>query len=84
LVTYQPFGIAAYVFSAGEDYKIWQTTTPAISFTANGPNDFTVIQSVLRSATAAYVGFGEQGGKSLRKDSEQLTYFRLIQLTYRT
>jgi alpha-glucosidase len=82
VVNSQPFSIAAYGFSAGEDYKIWQTATPAISFTTNGPNDFAVIQSVLRPATAAYVGFGEQGGKSLRKDSEQLTYFSFDNYAY--
>jgi alpha-glucosidase len=82
VVTHQPFGIAVYGFSVGEDYKVWQTATPAISFTANGPNDFAVIQNVLRPATAAYVGFGEHGGKSFRKDSEQLTYFSFDNYTY--
>lgn len=82
VVTHQPFGITAYGFVVGQDYQVWQTATPAISFTANGPNDFAIIQHVLRPPTAAYMGFGEQGGKSLRKDSEQLTYFSFDNYAY--
>jgi len=82
VVTYQPFGIVVYGSCAGEDYKVWETATPAISFTANGAEDFAVIQSVRRPATATYVGFGEHGGKSLRKNSEQLTYFSFDNYAY--
>lgn len=92
VVTHQPFGITAYGSSPrqdnagqdgpGQDYKVWETATPAISFTANGADDFAVIQSVLRPATATYVGFGEHGGKSLRKNSEQLTYFSFDNYAY--
>lgn len=82
VVTHQPFGIAVYRLPEGEEYRVWQTATPAISFTANGATDFAVIQSVLRPVTATYVGFGEQGGKSLRKNSEQLTYFSFDNFAY--
>lgn len=84
VVTDRPFGIAVYGYgsSATDDYRIWQTATPAISFMPNGSDDFAVIQSVLRPVTAAYMGFGEHGGRSLVKNSEQLTFFNFDNFAY--
>jgi alpha-glucosidase len=82
VVTDEPFGIAVYGSSATGDYKVWQTATPSISFVSNGPDEFCVIQSVVRPATAVYAGFGEHGGRSLVKNSEQLTFFNFDNYMY--
>ena len=36
-----------------------------------------------KPATARYIGFGEQGGKSLVKNTEQLNYFNFDNMRYR-
>ncbi|HEX6527694.1 MAG TPA: TIM-barrel domain-containing protein [Streptosporangiaceae bacterium] len=84
VVTDQPFGIAVYGYDSatGDGYKVWQTAAPGIWFTPNGTDDFAVVQGVLQPQTAAYVGFGEHGGRSLVKNSEQLNFFNFDNFAY--
>jgi alpha-glucosidase len=82
VVTDKPFGITVYGYEADDDYQIWQTTAPGIWFTPNGTDDFAIIQGVVQPTTAAYVGFGEHGGRSLVKNSEQLTFFNFDNFAY--
>ncbi len=84
VVSYAPFKIDVFdCADNGQEYKIWETAAPGIYYRANGDDDYAIIQSVNKPATARYFGFGEQGGKSLCKDTEQVTYFNFDNMRYR-
>lgn len=78
-----PFRMSVYRGAAGDDTPVWTTALPGIYYSPNGAEDFNIIQAVVKPATAKYIGFGEQGGKSLSKNSEQLTYFNFDNMRYR-
>lgn len=84
VVSYAPFKIVVFdCADDGREYKVWETAAPGIYYTPNGDDDYAIIQAVNKPATARYFGFGEQGGKSLCKDTEQVTYFNFDNMRYR-
>jgi alpha-glucosidase len=89
VVTYAPFQISVFNYSNQsnpadqEAYKVWETAEPGIYYTSNGDKDYSIIQAVKKPATARYIGFGEQGGQSLCKNTAQVTYFNYDNMRYR-
>lgn len=83
LVKHDPFDIQVFKVEEEEEFLVWQTANPGIYYTPNGTEDYAIIQAVNKPATAKYVGFGEQGGKSLSKNTEQLNYFNFDNMRYR-
>jgi alpha-glucosidase len=87
-VTNNPFKIEVINCEPdGTSFKVWETH--GILFTPNGKNqngsieDYAIIQAVQKPATGKYIGFGEQGGKSLCRNSTQLNYFNFDNMRYR-
>lgn len=87
VVTLDPFGIKVFNNSTSNaDYAkipVWQTAEPGIYYTPNGHDDYAIIQAVKSPADAKYIGFGEQGGTKLSKNTEQLNYFNFDNMRYR-
>ncbi|HBY79118.1 MAG TPA: alpha-glucosidase [Cyanobacteria bacterium UBA11148] len=83
VVNHQPFSITVYMFAPHEEYIVWQTADTPIYYTPNGNNDYAIIQSVNKPANGKYVGFGEQGGQSLSKNTAQVNYFNFDNMRYR-
>ena len=83
LVTYSPFAIKVFNLSQDEPFLVWQTADTPFYFTANGDEDYAIIQSVKKPAAAKYIGFGEQGGHSLSKNTAQANYFNFDNMRYR-
>lgn len=83
VVRYEPFDIQVFNVSEEVPFLVWQTAQPGIYYAPNGPDDYAIIQAVNKPATAKYVGFGEQGGRSLSKNTEQLNYFNFDNMRYR-
>ncbi|MBE9080403.1 alpha-glucosidase [Romeria aff. gracilis LEGE 07310] len=83
VITFSPFNIEVFNVSEAEVFKVWQTASPGIYYTANGPEDHAIIQAVNKPATAKYIGFGEQGGHGLEKNTAQLNYFNFDNMRYR-
>jgi alpha-glucosidase len=83
VVNHQPFSITVYMFAPHEEYIVWQTADTPIYYTPNGNNDYAIIQAVRKPANAKYVGFGEQGGQSLSKNTAQVNYFNFDNMRYR-
>jgi hypothetical protein len=56
---------------------IWQTTDQAFSYETNGSIDAikNVVLNVKKPGPAEYLGFGEQGGKTVLKKPTYLNYF---------
>jgi alpha-glucosidase len=82
-VTYKPFAITISMVVSNEEFVLWQTAETPIYYTQNGDDDYAVIQTVKKPATAEYIGFGEQGGQSLCKNTAQLNYFNFDNMRYR-
>lgn len=82
-VTYDPFSIKVFNLSQPEELLVWQTAATPVYYTANGNDDYAVIQSVVKPANAKYIGFGEQGGQSLSKNTAQVNYFNFDNMRYR-
>ncbi|OYQ67791.1 alpha-glucosidase [Pseudanabaena sp. SR411] len=83
VVTFDPFIIEVFSVSTDKEFRVWQTGTPSIYYTPNGSDDYAIIQAVNKPATAKYIGFGEQGGQSLSKNTAQLNYFNFDNMRYR-
>lgn len=83
VVTHAPFAIKVSNLSQGEEFVVWQTAETPIYFTPHGDEDYAMIQAVKKPITARYIGFGEQGGQKLSKDTEQLNYFNFDNMRYR-
>ena len=94
VVTKNPFRIEVFNSSHGEEYKVWQTAETGIYYTRNGKtpegregtdekDNYAIIQAVNKPANAKYIGFGEQGGHSLSKNTEQSNYFNFDNMRYR-
>jgi len=83
VVNYKPFSITVSKFAPHEEYIVWQTAGTAIYFTPNGNEDYAIIQAVKKPPNAKYVGFGEQGGQSLSKNTAQVNYFNFDNMRYR-
>ncbi|WP_414519229.1 TIM-barrel domain-containing protein [Nostoc sp. PCC 9305] len=83
VVNHQPFSITVYMFAPHEEYIVWQTADTPIYYTPNGNNNYAIIQAVNKPANAKYVGFGEQGGQSLSKNTAQVNYFNFDNMRYR-
>ena len=87
VVTLAPFDIKVFnnTPSNAEYAKIpvWQTAETPIYYTPHGNEDYAVIQAVKKPANAKYIGFGEQGGTKLSKNSDQLNYFNFDNMRYR-
>ena len=90
VVTLAPFGIKVFNKSATNqeyaDTPLWQTADTPIYYTAytvNGVTDYAVIQAAKKPGNAKYIGFGEQGGTKLSKNTDQLNYFNFDNMRYR-
>ncbi len=87
VVTLAPFGIKVFNNSpSNAEYAkitVWQTADTAIYYTPHGKEDYAVIQAVKKPANGKYIGFGEQGGTKLQKNSDQLNYFNFDNMRYR-
>ncbi|MGB3636814.1 MAG: TIM-barrel domain-containing protein, partial [Rivularia sp. (in: cyanobacteria)] len=91
VVTYDPFKIEVFNytnkhhFHDQEVFKVWETADSGIYYTFNGSEkeDYAIIQAIKKPATAKYIGFGEQGGKSLCKNKGQVNYFNFDNMRYR-
>lgn len=82
--SFDPFSITVCMPDpAGRDIVVWQTAETPIYFTPNGTGDYSVIQCVRKPATAKYIGFGEQGGETLRKNGKQSNFFNFDNMRYR-
>lgn len=78
-----PFSIEVLNLSQDEPFSVWRSAEIPFYFTANGEEDYAIIQAVAKPATAKYVGFGEQGGQSLSKNTAQVNYFNFDNMRYR-
>ena len=80
------FSITVYNKSeSNKDYAhipVWQTAETPIYYTPHGAEDYATIQAVNKPGTATYVGFGEQGGNKLEKNTQQLNYFNFDNMRY--
>lgn len=83
VVTYRPFGIEVYNCSKGDEFAVWQTAEPCIYYTPHGEDNYAVIQAVRKPGNAKYIGFGEQGGQEISKNTAQLNYFNFDNMRYR-
>ena len=83
LVNFAPFSITVFNALQDQEFQVWKTAETPIYFTANGYDDYAIIQAVAKPATARYVGFGEQGGQSLDKNTQQINYFNFDNMRYR-
>lgn len=88
LFSFDPFSIEVFNFNESETdkskgYCVWKTADTPIYFTPNGDDDYAIIQAVNKPATARYVGFGEQGGQSITRNTKQVNYFNFDNMRYR-
>ena len=84
IVTKDPFKIEVINCEPdGSNFKVWETSLPGILYTPNGDDDYAIIQAVQNPAPAKFIGFGEQGGKSLCRNNGQLNYFNFDNMRYR-
>ncbi|WP_235919665.1 TIM-barrel domain-containing protein [Heliomicrobium undosum] len=83
VVQYSPFSITAYKLDPDGPFPVLSTATPAIYYTENGLDGYSVIQSFQKRATAKFIGFGEHGGLDLSKNTAQLTFFNYDNMRYR-
>jgi alpha-glucosidase len=83
-IDYAPFKMTVFGYDdRGQEFQVWQSADTGIYYTPNGDEDYSIIQVANKPPTARYFGFGEQGGKSLCKDTEQVTYFNFDNMRYR-
>jgi alpha-glucosidase len=78
-----PLRVTLYSAEHTPEIQIWQTALPAFRYAPNGNDDYYSILSVNKPATAKYIGFGEQGGRALCKNSAQTNYFNFDNMRYR-
>lgn len=91
VVTYNPFKIEVFNYTeendpeARKEFKVWEAEESGTYYTFNGTEkeDYAILQLVKKPATAKYIGFGEQGGKSLCKNTAQVNYFNFDNMRYR-
>lgn len=87
VITLDPFGIKVFNKSKSNskfaEIPVWQTADTGIYYTPHGKEDYAVIQAVKKPANGKYVGFGEQGGTKLQKNTNQLNYFNFDNMRYR-
>ncbi|MEL7036654.1 MAG: TIM-barrel domain-containing protein [Cyanobacteria bacterium J06592_8] len=87
VITKEPFSIKVFNKSeTNSEYAgipVWQTADTPIYYTANGTEDYAIIQAVKKPGDAKYIGFGEQGGTQLQKNTDQLNYFNFDNMRYR-
>lgn len=76
------FVIEIFNVTKKEPFLIWKTSSVPFYFTQNGDDEYAIIQSVFKPATAKYVGFGQQGGQSLSKNTAQVNYFNFDNMRY--
>ncbi|MDJ0597187.1 MAG: glycoside hydrolase family 31 protein [Pleurocapsa sp. MO_226.B13] len=83
VVNYNPFTLEVFHrFNDGREFRVWKTATPGIYYTGNG-DEYAIIQAVNKPGSAKYIGFGEQGGMELYKNTDQLNYFNYDNMRYR-
>lgn len=84
-VIYHPFVIEMIRSnkSTGETYRVLKTSPQGLRFTpSGGMDDYHIVQTVQKSPTAKYIGFGEQGGLNLIKNKQCITYFNYDNMKY--
>ena len=83
VVSHTPFVIQVFNLTQGDEFLVWQTAPTPIYYTPNGDEDYAIILAVKKPGTAEYIGFGEQGGQSLSKNTAQMNYFNFDNMRYR-
>lgn len=78
----KPFSLAVFHYLGGQEKRIWRTVTPALRCSKGPSGDYAVVQTAVRVPSAVFVGFGEQGGRSLVKNGERLNFFSFDNYTY--
>jgi alpha-glucosidase len=79
----EPFRMTITDSYGATTYRLLESDDNCLFFRPNGPQDFSVVHAIRKPATARYIGFGEQGGKSLVKNTEQVNYFNFDNMRYR-
>lgn len=79
----EPFRMTIMDSYGGTTRQLLQTDHNCLFFSPNGAQDFSIVCAMRKPATARYIGFGEQGGESLVKNTEQLNYFNFDNMRYR-
>lgn len=72
------------VIKCGEkrEFVVMETPARGLRFADAGRGEYAVIQSAVKPPTAKYIGFGEQGGVKLAKNTSQITYFNYDNMRY--
>jgi alpha-glucosidase len=70
------------VYKSHNDYTSCVLTGAKISFSPNKYDDFNIITTINKPATAKFVGFGEQVGRDLVKNSTRISYFNYDNMEY--
>jgi len=84
-----PFKISIYKYdNAGQTYPVLTDFETPIRYCRRNiqslaVDEYSVIQSFSKPATAKYIGFGEKGGLNLVKNMKQLTYFNYDNMRYK-
>ena len=88
-VILEPFTIEVYNLernketSEWEEFLVWSTFKHSFCFTETGNGlDHSIILALNKEATSKFVGFGEQGGQSLCKNTTQVNYFNFDNMRY--
>jgi alpha-glucosidase len=63
-------------------HVLLRTEDKCLFFTPNGDQDFSIVHAIRKPPSARYIGFGEQGGKSLIKNTEQVNFFNFDNMRY--
>jgi alpha-glucosidase len=84
VINYSPFSIDIFSYGdAREEFQVFSTSSSGLFFIENGfDNEYSVIQSIDKNPTAKFIGFGEQGGVELFKNTAQITYFNYDNMRY--
>ncbi len=79
----EPFRMTITDLYDGDPHELLHTDDKCLFFTPNGEDDFSIVHAIRKHATARFIGFGEQGGKSLIKNTEQVNFFNFDNMRYR-
>jgi len=81
IISKNPFRITIKKCTNGTEYNMLETRNTL--FTPNGDADHNIIQVFKKPPYAKYIGFGEQGGVNLAKNSSQINFFNYDNMRYR-
>lgn len=82
-VKYDPFSMEVIRRDRDGSYPVFTTVWEGLRFTsAGGMDDYHIVQTIQKTPTAKYIGFGEQGGLNLIKNKQCVTYFNYDNMKY--